>query len=221
MTVELDHVFIRAAVGAPEAEQLVEFGLSEGRPNRHPGQGTACRRFFFRNAMLELLWVADSDEARSELGRPLMLLERCTGGMGSVSPFGVCVHPADRMDAAVPFAAWEYRPTYLPEPMAIHVASGSPLEEPLWFYLGFSERPDRSTDPQRQTPEHPVGFREVTSVRLISPVSTWSDAMAAMVRERVLMVESGSEHLLELTFDGGREGRSCDFRTRLPLVFHW
>jgi hypothetical protein len=33
--------------------------LTEGTPNIHPGQGTANRRFFFRNAMLELLWVND------------------------------------------------------------------------------------------------------------------------------------------------------------------
>jgi hypothetical protein len=56
---ELDHLFIRVEVNAREAEHLVEFGLNEGAPNVHSGQGTANRRFFFHNVMLELLWVHD------------------------------------------------------------------------------------------------------------------------------------------------------------------
>lgn len=57
MTVELNHLFVCTAAGAPEAEALKAFGLTEGTPNTHPGQGTSNRRFFFRNAMLKLLWV--------------------------------------------------------------------------------------------------------------------------------------------------------------------
>lgn len=56
-TAEVDHVFVSASRGAPEARKLIELGLLEGSPNRHPGQGTANRRFFFANAMLELSWV--------------------------------------------------------------------------------------------------------------------------------------------------------------------
>ncbi|AFY78420.1 MAG: hypothetical protein IGR93_19055 [Hydrococcus sp. C42_A2020_068] len=59
MTFELDHLFICTAIGAPEADRLLSFGLTEGTPNIHPGQGTANRRFFFHNVMLELLWVLD------------------------------------------------------------------------------------------------------------------------------------------------------------------
>ena len=66
MQIELDHVFVCTAPGAPEAEKLVEFGLHEGPPNQHPGQGTACRRFPFANAMIELLWVNDPSAAQSE-----------------------------------------------------------------------------------------------------------------------------------------------------------
>jgi hypothetical protein len=48
---ELDHVFVCREMGAPEADRLVGFGLSEGRSWTHPGQGTANRCFFFqRNA---------------------------------------------------------------------------------------------------------------------------------------------------------------------------
>jgi hypothetical protein len=50
----LDHVFVMCSKGAPEAEALLRVGLREGAGNTHPGQGTACRRFFFENAYLEL-----------------------------------------------------------------------------------------------------------------------------------------------------------------------
>jgi hypothetical protein len=73
VTVELDYVFVCTALDAPEADLLVAFGLAEGTPNRHPGQGTANRRFYFRNAMLELVWVRDEREARSPLVAPTRL----------------------------------------------------------------------------------------------------------------------------------------------------
>ena len=79
MGIELDHVFVCTAPEAPEARELSQFGLREGPPNQHPGQGTACRRFAFQNAMLELLWVTDKEEATSEKTRGTLLWERWTG----------------------------------------------------------------------------------------------------------------------------------------------
>jgi len=70
MRFELDHLFVCTA---PEAEKLVALGLHEGPPNRHPGQGTANRRFAFANAMIELLWVSDAHEAQSERARCTLL----------------------------------------------------------------------------------------------------------------------------------------------------
>jgi hypothetical protein len=74
--VELDHVFVCVAPEAPEADTLAAFGLVEGTPNTHPGQGTANRRFYFRNAMLELVWVEHEDETRSPIVAPTNLWER-------------------------------------------------------------------------------------------------------------------------------------------------
>ena len=63
MTLEVDHAFIACSSGAPEGDALVRLGLVEGSRNTHLGQGTANRRFFFENFMLELLWVANPAEA--------------------------------------------------------------------------------------------------------------------------------------------------------------
>jgi hypothetical protein len=47
------------------AARLSAFGLSEGTPNMHPGQGTPCRRFYFQNAYLELVWVSSEVEIQT------------------------------------------------------------------------------------------------------------------------------------------------------------
>jgi glyoxalase-like protein len=84
------------AEGAPEAAVLLSLGLVEGSPNTHPGQGTACRRFFFANAYLELVFVVDEAEARAEPARATRLFERWSRRRKGASPFGIVLRPADR-----------------------------------------------------------------------------------------------------------------------------
>jgi hypothetical protein len=54
MALELDHVFICCSVGAPEGDALVRLGVNEARRTLIRA-GNRDRRFFFRNAFLELL----------------------------------------------------------------------------------------------------------------------------------------------------------------------
>src|ERR1700756_4266828 len=103
MTVELDHLFVCVSAGGPEAERLAELGLTEGAPNRHPGQGTACRRFYFANAYLELLWIEGPEETQGELARPLRLRDRWSGQSNGACPFGVVLRPASPGAQALPF----------------------------------------------------------------------------------------------------------------------
>src|SRR5262249_12821990 len=90
---ELDHLFLWGSLGGLEADRLRAFGLTEGEPNTHPGQGTACRRFFFRNAYLEVVWVHDPVEAQGEAARPTGLWPRWCGRATGTSPFGLCLRP--------------------------------------------------------------------------------------------------------------------------------
>jgi hypothetical protein len=121
-----------------------------------------------------------------------------------------------------PFPAWEYRPPYLPSPLAILVGEGVPLSEPWWFYLGFGRRPDAPEWPRPQPLAHAAGFREVTHVRITGPLADNPSAAAeAVLRTQAVTLVRGPEHLLELTFDGGTQQRSKDFRSALPLVFRW
>jgi hypothetical protein len=221
--IELDHIFAWASPGAEdESRALAEFGLSEGTPNTHPGQGTACRRFFFRNAYLELLWVTDPAEVQSATIQPTHLWERWIA-RGTACPFGLCFRPGTQENCSIPFPTWEYRPPYLPESRSFHVGTNADvLNEPALFYLPFSRRPDSQSTPRRHVMEHAVGFRELTRVELISPHGDGlSPAFEALLSTGAIRRRSGARQLVELGFDGESKGRVADFRPSLPLAFHW
>jgi hypothetical protein len=222
MALELDHIFVLVSVGAPEAEQLRLFGLSEGSPNVHPGQGTANRRFFFENAMLELIWVEDADEARSDLVAPTGLWERMQWQESGAAPFGICLR--DRSGAApeLPFPTWAYRPPYLPLGSAIAIAAGMPLAEPLLFASPFGRRPAAAAPEEREPLQHPAGMRELTACRLTLAASTPPSAALRSIAELgVISVRDGDAPLLELWFDGGSRRQQADLRDALPLIMHW
>jgi hypothetical protein len=109
MRYEIDHIFVMTDTGAPDADELQRLEFVEGAPNRHPGQGTANRRFFFDNAMLELVWVENIDEAGSPLVQPLRLLDRWMKRSANSWPFGICLRPRDGLP---PFKSYDYRPPY-------------------------------------------------------------------------------------------------------------
>jgi len=215
MRIELDHVFVCTAPGAPEAEKFVQFGLHEGPPNQHPGQGTANRRFAFANAMIELVWVSDVSEAQSQSARRTLLWERWSGREHNASPFGICLRPVDPQDTGLPFPAWEYRPAYLPDPLVMHIGDVG-IEEPMWVYLSFMRRAQR----EQWFIEHPIGICEITGLTLTTPVPLRSNVSQKIVESGILATRTGTTSLLEIEFDGNRRKEQMDFRPHLPFVFH-
>jgi hypothetical protein len=147
MKAEFDHLFICTEIGAPEADRLIEIGFTEGSSNTHPGQGTANRRFFFHNAMVEFLWVHDPIEAQSEVIQRTRLWERWEGRDSSatcdrICPFGICLRPATDSPDPVAFSHWDYHPPYLPKTISIAVAPNSAvLTEPMLFQIPYSYLP--------------------------------------------------------------------------------
>lgn len=222
MAYELDHFFIFTDVGAPEAERLIQFGLSEGAPNTHPGQGTSNRRFFFHNCFLELVWVHNAQEAQSEMTRPVHLWERWRGRLRDTSPFGLVFRSREDASAPPPFSTWQYRPAYLPPPLCIEVGLNAEVyAEPALFYLSFGRRADSFPQARLQPLAHQPELREVTHLRLISPHRNHSPEMQAVINADLISCEVGGEPLLELTFDSGAKGQRADFRPALPLIFLW
>jgi hypothetical protein len=223
MAFEFDHVFIWASCGGTEANGLAAFGLTEGPPNVHPGQGTACRRFFFANGYLELLWISNAEEAQSETIQPTHLWERWKGRARGACPVGLGFRPKNQHDGGTPFSSWEYRPSYLPAPLSLHIATNAHvLTEPMLFYLPFGLRPDAYPSAKRPRTEHPAGLREMTRVQLASPhADRLSAEMTTVTATGLAHLRQGTEYLVELGFDGESQGQHADFRPLLPLLFRW
>lgn len=239
MTFEFDHLFICTDVAAENADRLVSLGIVEGSSSQHPGQGTANRRFFFHNAMVEFLWVHDSTEAQSEAICRTRLWERwhghtCVsrGQRNRVCPFGICLRPSKGSGEAVPselrsalcaFPSWEYHPPYLPASLSIAVGNNSEeLAEPMLFQIPFGKRPDQASPEKAQPLEHPLGLREITRVEVVTPVATRpSPELQAVLDTQQVKLSTGEDYCIELGFDGEAQKQHVDFRPDLPLIIHW
>jgi hypothetical protein len=220
---ELDHLFVAARPQAPEMEALLDLGLAEGTRNRHPGQGTANRRVFFPNVMLELLWLTDLEEAQSDAIRHTYLAERCDPTRADVCPFGVCLRPVDGVDGPLPFETWSYTPPYLPPGMSISVAmNAGELHEPFLFAIPFGGRPDRYPAERQQPLDHPAGLREVTTVKMTLPSALpYSSALRYLYESGLVELVTGKRYRLHLDFDHGAQGRSASLEPMLPLILSW
>jgi len=215
----VDHVFICCAEGAPEAETLVGLGLREGSANAHPGQGTSCKRFFFDNAYLELIWVTDARDAKGEATRATRLWERWRYRGVEACPFGVVLSPGrDGAMSEPPFPTWSYRPSYLADNSTIEVARDTPLREPGYFYLESPSEIGLGAEPLR----HEIPLTRLTSVK-IEAIGALPKSAAATAVSNLGLVEfsSGRDFLLELIFDQYRHRASADLRPDLPLLLRW
>jgi hypothetical protein len=210
---QIDHVFVRVSPGGAEAELLRAFSLSEGSGNVHPGQGTANRRFFFANAFIELLWIADAEEVANAQTRPTMLRERLSpNDTGAASPFGICFRPAATFDT------WDYAPSYLPPGMSIGIAADTPLSEPMWFCTSSGKAPEQFAADRREPLDHAAGLGSITSLRCTMPSRA---ALSPAALASGIELAQGDAHLLEISFDHAARGLSKDFRPALPLIFHY
>lgn len=217
MNAAIDHVFICCSVGGSEADALARAGLKEGSANTHPGQGTACRRFFFSNAYLELLWVSDPAEAQAAAVLRTRLWDRWSKRGADACPYGIVFRPGgDTPDARAPFRSWSYRPRYMPPGLSIEVAGETPLSGPELFYLGFQGgRPRRGVEPI----DHELPIRSLRGVSVWRPASGGSEAATTLEGAGLVAFHDAGEYLLELQFDTG--DRSLDFRPELPLRLRW
>lgn len=222
MAIELDHVFICCDPGGAEGDALLDAGLAEGRAHRHEGQGTANRRFFFSNAMLELLWIHNKREAHGDPAWRTRLWERWEGRRDGACPFGICWRPGDGGDCDPPFRTWDYVPPYLPAGERIRVAEDGGLGEPMWFFIGSGRSPKALPAGEREPFGHSAGMKTLSGVTMVCPgTDRWSEAGRLIRDSGLVRVVEGKQYSLELLFDGGKRGEQVDFRFDLPLILKW
>ncbi|TAE49222.1 MAG: hypothetical protein EAZ89_14430, partial [Bacteroidetes bacterium] len=91
----IDHIFICTGDNGEVADELVDFGLTEGSSRVHLGQGTTNRKFYFDNFFLEILWVHNEAEITSDQIKPTGLWQRADVTSSAFSPFGLCLVNSD------------------------------------------------------------------------------------------------------------------------------
>ena len=213
MSVELDHFFILCEANAPQAELVAALGLTEGSSNKHPGQGTSNRRFFFENTALEFLFVHDAVEAANGPAKGLRFHDRSSNP--NASSFGLIMRTC-APESEVPFKGWKYCPEYIADDQCFFVGSNSDiLEEPLCIVMP-ENLPQRKSMP---TPENPDWH--LTALRISVPILQLSCPLLEISKCQIITVEANKPHCLELTFNEGAQGMRKNFASDMPLVINW
>ncbi|MDV7339878.1 VOC family protein [Terasakiella sp. A23] len=133
---EICHLFV--FVNNPEAieQKMTALGFTESYRRKHPGQGTENICYCFDNCYLEVLWVNNLTETRSDAVAPLQFDQR---GFGKGNPFGIAI----RDNQPFPFDHHLYHAPYFPDDFSLPYAKSSDdLTQPFLFLSPGSKRPD-------------------------------------------------------------------------------
>ena len=215
---QLDHFFILASPGAPEADLLTEIGLIEGGSNKHPGQGTENRRFFLANSTIEFLFISNVAESVNGAGKALRLMERAIDIDGS--PFGLvtrCIADCSNSSTVVPdFPAWQYFPDYFPKPMCFYVGENSDnFTEPLCICM-----PPALPKPKKAPEPNNSGW-SLTELQISIPGEGASAALSAFADCDLVNIRFNEEHRMKIVLNNARTGNSKSFIPELPLTIEW
>jgi len=213
MQLELDHFFVLASPGAPEADALLQMGLVEGSSNEHEGQGTANRRFFLSNCTIEFLYVSNVAEAVNGKGRKLRLMERAIDAEGS--PFGIVVRTVPERTTPV-FPAWKYYPEYFPDTLCFYVGNNAnDFHEPLCICM-----PPALPKPKNAPAPNNSGW-SLTELQLSIPGSKPSETLEAFSNCPGLRIRCNEDHRMRIILNHAATGKSINFMPDLPMIIEW
>ncbi len=191
---ELDHVFLISGYeGVPWIDRLTDKGLVETYRRTHHGQGTANVCFAFDNAFIELLWITDPTEARSEPIARTRLFERANGGC----PIGI----AWRGETDSRIALWEYRPPYLTDGLSIPVAKSSDDPGlPMLFQSPGRLGPAHWTAERRGALQQAANFRRLQLILHTNGPPT--PDLAVLAKHSILTINQSHRWAVELRAHG-------------------
>lgn len=140
-------------------------------------------------------------------------------GLVGITTFWHLRRPCESQEPNTCFLAREVRPPFLPSSLVIHVGTGTLISEPMGLYNDFSQHPQSESARTREPKEHPIGFREVTGMSVLSPEAAPGSAVShTMVQAGVASLTTRSEPCwnLLLTENSGKErgvptGFAADF----------
>jgi hypothetical protein len=194
---DIDHIFIFTESKGKAADQLVSFGLTEGSSRIHKGQGTTNRKFYFENFFLEILWVHDENEMKSDLVKPTGLWQRANYKTNNSSPFGLCIVNTDETDSLFE-KSLKYQPEYFPWGLSIDILTNENQPELPWtFRLPFKELKKNEVEPI----VHANGIKRLTKAQFVCGNLRAGSFIESFKNESKIEFIEGSDLKLLLTFD--------------------
>jgi hypothetical protein len=228
--VALDHILISVSPNAPERKLLEEAGFRTAPGmNRHEGQGTASITFEFENSFLELIWPDESVSVSPGLERAVeKFRKRSDWRTSGWCPIGIALHHLGP-PAALPIATWSVAPKWMEPGTAIEMLTPrDDTKSPSISVHPHAVSDDPALDVSRSelraagAMRQPNGVKRITAARLLMPPDYQpTEAVKFLEASRVLTAGRSDGWAIELTFDGGSQGKERDFRPQLPLRIHY
>jgi hypothetical protein len=204
---DIDHIFIFTDNNGKIAEELVSFGFIEGSSRVHAGQGTSNRKFYFDNFFLEILWVHNDAEIKSELIKPIGLWQRAEYKRNNFSPYGLCIVNTDNTNKLFEYA-FNYQPEYFPKGMTIEILKNESQPQLPWtFRLPFKEQKKHADEPTN----HSNGIKRLTKAKFQYHGSVTDKYLENFKGESMIEFSKSSDYGLTLTFDDNAQGEKRYF----------
>ena len=217
----IDHIFIFSQAQGAEADQLIDFGLTEGSHRVHPGQGTTNRKFYFENFFLEILWVHNEDEMRSSLTEPTKLWKRAQlpsdDSPHQDARFGLCLVNTVATDTIFE-SSQIYQPAFLPEEMHIDfVAHETAPHLPWTFRLPMKG----NTQPKNEPLTHSNYLKRLTKATFGGdPAQMDQEFTRQFDHSAMVNFTAHARPHLWLEFDQHQQGKSQDFEDLGLTIFY-
>ncbi len=204
---DIDHIFIFTNDNGKIADELVQFGLTEGSSRVHVGQGTTNRKFYFGNFFLEILWVHNDEELKSDITKPTGLWQRADFNSTN-SPFGLCIVNTDETESLFK-NAFSYQPAYFPSGLNIDILKNEQnLNLPWTFRLPFKGQKKNDTEPT----EHKCGLVNLTGVEFgVLNFDETDEFIQQFVKQEKIKFTLSSTNYLVLTFDDNKNELTKEF----------
>jgi len=214
----VDHIFIFSNKGL-EADELVEFGLTEGSGRTHPGIGTANRRFFFENFYLEILWVENESEAKSENSSPLKIWERSNFKNNNYSPYGLCFENRANSDQFFK-KSLKFQPEYYPQGKYMEVFINEKHPYLPWFFR-LPKIAGKRRNMGEPTEHNSLDIKKLTkTIFELKATKFKGDLTGSIQSNSAVEFIISSKNLLKLEFDNFQQGKIRRFK-KLNLEIHY
>lgn len=199
--IHIDHIFIFVS-SKQDANELIEFGLTEGSGNIHLGIGTANRRFFFENFYLEILWVENETEAKNS--QELGIWSRSDYSNNNFSRFGLCLKNTKDTDKIFKKSI-QWEPLFLPKGMHVDILTSDNMP---WVFR-FPQ--NRSKDLQVEPKVHKLKTKQLSKAIFNLTEKEFQNTLNFIEDNSILQFQKSMSNSLVLEFDSLHKGKTTKF----------